>query len=193
MTKKEIREYIRSKKRALQSDERKVFSSRILGKLFRSDFYRKATTIYTYVSYNQEVDTTTLIKQALKDKKRIAVPKVIGEEIEFFYITSLDELQEGYQHIFEPITNEVALLKEEVSPLVIMPGLAFDVKGNRIGYGGGFYDRYLTKNTESNAITCALGYEFQLFDEIETEQFDVKINHIITPDKQINCGFEKKG
>lgn len=181
VTKQEIRDYVRKEKRTLTKQKISDYSKEIIRNLFTCTCYKEAFEVYTYVSYNQEADTKELIIQALKDKKRVAVPKVIGEEMEFFYITSLDEVKEGYQHILEPITSEKAVPQSGSNPLMLMPGLAFDRNGNRIGYGGGFYDKYLLRYQEAQFIKCALGYEFQLFDQLEREQFDIPVDMVVTP------------
>lgn len=180
MAKQEIRNFIRSKKRELTQLDISKASKEIRDNLFTCSYYKNATAIFTFVSYNQEVDTKEIIKRAMEDGKRIAVPKVLGDEMEFFYISSLEELKEGYQHIFEPITNHLADPSKETSPLMLMPGLAFDRDGNRIGYGGGFYDKYLLKYGAGTFYKCALGYEFQLFDQFDPEEFDIPVDGIVT-------------
>lgn len=180
MTKGEIRDQVRNKKRAMSNEQIKLYSQEIHMHLYETMEYQQADAIYTYVSYNQEVMTHDLICKAVKDGKRVAVPKVCGKEIEFYYIHSLEELQSGYQHILEPVTNVKADPRLEERPLLLLPGLAFDTQGNRIGYGGGFYDRYLCKYSKT-FCTCAMGFSFQLYEHLETEQFDVSADMVITP------------
>lgn len=180
MTKGEIREQVRMRKRAMSQEEIVQQSKEILALLYETNEYRQADAIYTYVSYNQEVKTHDLICKAIMDGKKVAVPKVCGKEMEFYYIHSLRELQSGYQHILEPVTNEKADLQSEQRPLLLLPGLAFDKQGNRIGYGGGFYDKYLCKQNKT-FYTCAMGFLFQLYEHLETEEFDVSADMVITP------------
>ncbi|MDO5291830.1 MAG: 5-formyltetrahydrofolate cyclo-ligase [bacterium] len=194
MAKQEIRHFIRSKKRELTQFDISKASKEIRDNLFTCSYYKNATALYTFVSYNQEVDTKEIIKRAIADGKRVAVPKVQGKEIEFIYISSLEELKEGYQHILEPINNDWADPTKEISPLMLMPGLAFDHAGNRIGYGGGFYDRYLKKYQSASFYKCALGYEFQLFDQFEPEEFDIPVDGIITPIEMVTVSdLHRKG
>lgn len=181
MTKDVIRDEVRKQKRDMTLREIEEESSRILKWLYDSKEYLQADAIYTYVSYNQEVVTHGLIEKALADGKKVAVPKVQGKEMEFYYISSLDDLAVGYQKILEPVTKKLADPKLEKYPLMIQPGLAFDKQGNRIGYGGGFYDRYLAKYSQT-FCKCALGFSFQLYEELETESFDISMDMVISPE-----------
>lgn len=174
MDKKELRTIIRQKKRAMTEDQI-VNSSCKLGELFRAHpLYQNADTIYGYLPYNQEVRTVPMLEQALRDGKRVAVPKVIGEEMKFFYLTDFD-CQLGYCNIPEPTGNEPEA--DDPRALVLMPGLAFDREGHRIGYGGGFYDRFLS--AEPGHPTIALCYAFQMVDQLETEEFDIPVDCVL--------------
>ena len=141
MDKKELRRQIREQKRAMNEEEI-LARSEALGKLFRaSQLYQQAKTIYGYLPYNQEVRTVPMLEQAILDGKQVAVPKVIGDDMVFIYLTDMNQVEKGYAGIPEPIANEPIATDE--TALVLMPGLAFDPQGHRIGYGGGFYDRFL--------------------------------------------------
>ena len=150
--------------------------SRILVEKFvQTDYYRQASTIYGYLPYNQEVRTVALLEQAIRDGKRVAVPKVYGEEMKFHYLTDLTRVETGYAGIPEPIGDE-PVAKDSTS-LVLMPGMAFDREGHRIGYGGGFYDKFLAD--EPNHPTVALCYDFQVLPKLETEEFDVPVDLVL--------------
>ena len=136
MDKKELRHMIRGKKRAM-TEEQIVSASLRLGNLFRSHpLYQNAKTIYGYLPYNQEVRTIPMLEQAIIDGKRVAVPKVFGDEMKFIYLGDLTRIEKGYCGIPEPIENGPEA--NDPTALVLMPGLAFDPHGHRIGYGGGF-------------------------------------------------------
>lgn len=175
MEKITLRKMIRELKRAMP-EEQIVSASQRLGELFlNSDLYRSATTIYGYLPYNQEVRTTPMLEQALKDGKRVAVPKVYGDEMKFIYLSDLSQVEKGFAGIPEPITDgEVA---EDPTALVLMPGLAFTKEGHRMGYGGGFYDKFLAK--EPNHPTLALCYAFQMVDEFPVEEYDVPVDVVL--------------
>jgi 5-formyltetrahydrofolate cyclo-ligase len=175
MDKKQLRMEIREKKRAMteaQIEEK----SRRLGQLFAdSELYRKAKTIYGYLPYNQEVRTVPMLLQALADGKRVAVPKVYGDEMKFIYLDDFSAVEKGYAGIPEPVADEP--VADDETALVLMPGLAFDPQGHRIGYGGGFYDKFLAK--EPNHPTLALCYDFQMLPELKTEEFDIPVDQVL--------------
>ena len=179
MDKKEMRAYIRARKRAM-TEEQIVSASARLGELFRAcELYKKADTIYGYLPYNQEVRTVPMLEQAIADGKRVAVPKCYGEEMRFLYINDfVNEVAPGYAGIPEPIADEP--VADDKTALVLMPGLAFDPQGHRIGYGGGFYDRFLAE--EPDHPTLALCYGFQMVEHLETEEFDIPVNQVLWAD-----------
>ena len=175
MDKKELRRSIRERKRAMTSEEI-VMRSQMLGLLFiQSEAYKNAKTIYGYLPYNQEVRTVPMLEQALRDGKRVAVPKCYGDEMKFIFMDDLSKVEKGYANIPEPIADGPAA--DDETALVLMPGLAFDPQGHRIGYGGGFYDKFLA--AEPNHPTLALCYEFQMLPHLETEEHDIPVDYVI--------------
>ena len=175
MDKKELRRTIRDRKRAMTEEEITQRSAR-LGALFaQSDAYKAAKTIYGYLPYNQEVRTVPMLEQALRDGKRVAVPKVYGEEMRFLYLDDLTQVAKGYAGIPEPIADEP--VADDKTALVLMPGLAFDPEGHRIGYGGGFYDKFLA--AEPDHPTLALCYEFQMLPKLDTEEHDIPVDTVL--------------
>jgi len=175
MDKKELRSRIRQQKRAMTEEEIQLRSEK-LGELFlKSEAYHNAKTIYGYLPYNQEVRTTPMLAQALKDGKKVAVPKVYGDEMKFIYLSDLTQVEKGYSGIPEPIAD--GPIGDDETALVLMPGMAFDPQGHRIGYGGGFYDKFLAE--EPNHPTLALCYEFQVLPQLETEEHDIPVDCVI--------------
>ena len=175
MDKTELRRSIRQQKRAMTEAEIVARSAK-LGELFAaSEAYKNAKTIYGYLPYNQEVRTVPMLERALKDGKRVAVPKCYGEEMRFIYLDDLTKVEKGYAGIPEPIADEP--VADDETALVLMPGLAFDPKGHRIGYGGGFYDKFLA--AEPNHPTLALCYEFQMLPNLETEEHDIPVDCVL--------------
>ena len=175
MDKTALRKQIREQKRAMteaQIEEK----SRLLGEKFvASEAYKKAKTIYGYLPYNQEVRTVPMLQQALKDGKRVAVPRVWGDEMIFYYMTDFDRVEKSSFGIPEPLGDEP--VADDPTALVLMPGLAFDEEGHRIGYGGGFYDRFLAQ--EPNHPTLALCYDFQMLPKVQTEEFDIPVDFVL--------------
>ena len=175
MDKKALRSEIRQKKRAM-TEEQIESKSAALGVLFRDcPLYRQAKTVYGYLPYNQEVRTVPILKQALADGKQVAVPKVYGDTMRFLYITDLSQIAPGYAGIPEPVADGPAA--DDPTALVLMPGLAFDPQGHRIGYGGGFYDRFL--EAEPLHPTVALCYDFQLLPHLDTEEHDIPVDCVL--------------
>lgn len=175
VNKKELRQMIREKKRAMTLEEIEAKSAR-LGELFaESEPYRNAKTIYGYMPYNQEVRTIPMLERAIRDGKRVAVPKCYGDEMRFIYMDDLNAVEKGYAGIPEPIAD--GPIADDETALVLMPGMAFDPEGHRIGYGGGFYDKFLAK--EPNHPTLALCYDFQMLPKLETEEFDIPVDCVL--------------
>lgn len=175
MDKKQLRAMIREKKRAMTTEQIERASRILCQKLLQTQLYRDAKTIYGYLPYNQEVRTEPLLQQALRDGKRVAVPKTYGDQMRFIYLTDLSQVAPGYCGIPEPIEDEP--VAQDKQALVLMPGLAFDREGHRIGYGGGFYDKYL--GAEPGHPTVALCYEFQLMEHLQTEAHDIVVDCVL--------------
>ena len=175
MDKQALRSQIRAQKRAMTPQQIEAASQR-LGELFAaSQLYQQAKTIYGYLPYNQEVRTVPMLQRALDDGKRVAVPKCYGDEMRFIYLEDLSAVEKGYCGIPEPIADEP--IADDPTALVLMPGLAFDPQGHRIGYGGGFYDKFLA--AEPGHPTLALCYDFQMLDHLETEEFDSPVDCVL--------------
>lgn len=187
MNKTELRTFIKDQKSGLTKEEVLAYSKVITDKFLSLEEYNSADTIYTYIPFNTEIITNDIIERAWKDGKKVAVPKVEGPGvIEFYYITDWASLQPGSYNILEPNTN-ILQKANDTDILMIMPGLAFDRNHNRIGYGGGFYDRYIQKAKEDNKTIkkIAFAYKFQVVETIETEEFDEKVDIILTEDEII--------
>ena len=175
MNKQELRRTIRERKRAMTEEEIVERSNALAEKFYNSPAYQAASTIYGYLPYNQEVRTVPMLQRALDDGKRVAVPKVYGDEMRFIYLEDLTQVSKGYAGIPEPIAD--VPVAEDKQALVLMPGLAFDPQGHRIGYGGGFYDKFLAK--EPHHPTLALCYEFQMQAHLDTEEFDIPVDTVL--------------
>lgn len=193
-TKREVRERALAGRDALTCAERAAYSKEIIQKIIESECYQKASALLVYMSFRSEVETEMLIEKALKDQKSVFIPAVSGREMEFFRITSLNELKSGYQGILEPAQEAETSYrtwmrqKENMTEktLLCMPGAAFDRERNRIGYGGGYYDRYLSAlsaelgEKNGDIETIALAFSCQIFDEIPREPHDLRPDGIVT-------------
>lgn len=178
--KEKIRKEILAKRKEMPLEYINEELKKIEEKLFSMNAYIHATCIYVYMSFCGEVPTNNIIKRSLELGKRVAIPKITNEEMKFYYIKGEKDIAKGYCGIEEPTVCEIA---EETKALMIVPGLAFDREKHRIGYGKGFYDKYLNKNKISGKI--ALAFDFQIYKEIPFCEQDVLMDVIITPKEMI--------
>lgn len=175
MDKKQLRAMIRTQKQAMTPQQIRDKSARLCEMFLQTEQYKQAKTVYGYLPYNQEVRTVALLQQALNDGKQVAVPKVYGDEMRFIYISDFDGLEKSDMGIPEPVADEP--IANDPKALVLMPGVAFDKAGHRIGYGGGYYDKFLA--AEPDHPTVALCYDFQVLPKIETEEFDIPVDLVL--------------
>lgn len=171
--KKQLRKELITKRKKMTDEEFSNKSLSICNRLLNNSQYLKSKVIYCYYSVNKEVDLLPFIKQALEDGKIIAFPKVKGQNMDFFEVKSLEELEPGYFDIPEPPETTPA----PKGDLIIVPGVAFSKKGERLGYGGGFYDRFLEHH---KVYTIGVAYDFQIMNSLPTEEHDMKLNEIIS-------------
>ena len=164
--KQQLRRYYREARRTLSSDEKRFIDCKISDNLLKSDLYRDAACIFCYVSTGDEIGTAAILEQALTDGKTLCVPRIF----------SLDELKSGAYGIPEPSSGAPEIPPDGIS-LVIVPALSCDRNGYRLGYGGGYYDRFLAR---TRAVAAALCAESRLTDELPREPFDLPCNYIIT-------------
>lgn len=183
-TKAEVRAQALALRDGLSETERTRRSKTIVKNLTSNSCYREAQALLVYVSFRSEVDTFLLIEQAFSDEKAVYVPRVSGREMDFFRINALSDLAEGYYGILEPQSH----ITEVYSPvagkaLMCMPGAAFDRSHHRIGYGGGYYDRYLSglsEQAKDTICTAALAYDCQILPEIPWDNHDICPRRIFT-------------
>lgn len=178
MTKQEARDRMKGLRKGLSEAERESRNRALEENVLAFLKKQKKEWLFSFVSYGTEADTLEIIRKVLAGgAMEVAVPRVAGREMEFYRITSMEELQPGYQGIPEPVTTECIRAGNGV---MLLPGLAFDLEKNRAGYGGGFYDRYLEKCDLNLLTTAGVAYDFQIVDRINTEPFDCKAQWIIT-------------
>ena len=180
MEKKQIRDEIIALRNMTSDLDCEYLSERIKKSLCSLDVYRSSNNIFIYISLNKEVDTYGIIRQAWADGKKIYVPKVLGRnEMNFYKLDSFEDTKPGRMGILEPASDVVADVRDA---LIIMPGLAFDYDLNRIGYGSGYYDKYLADHKDMNFIKIAISYDFQIYKQLDAiEEHDERLNMIVTP------------
>ena len=178
-----LKETLLEKRNYLSKEEIIEKSRKIKSNLFNLESYKKSKTAMFFVSFNSEVDTHSMIKESL-GKKTIVIPKVIHHEIEPSLILDFDSLiSSGKFGIPEPI--EITKIAYKNIDLVLVPGIAFDKEGHRIGYGLGHYDRFLRKVPK--AVKIGLCFDFQLVDKVPREEHDVAVDFIVTDKEVIEC------
>lgn len=175
--KEEIRKQIKKLRSELTPNDIIHKSDIITRRIIHEDIYTKCNNILLYMPINNEVDTTMLFCKALEDGKNIYYPKVYGKNMEFIHVKSFNEFIEGSYGIKEPVSDEAANIDDG---LIIMPGVAFDKHLNRIGYGGGYYDRYISAHNKLRKL--AICFECQIVNEVPSEAFDIKPEMIVTED-----------
>ncbi len=181
-TKRDIRRKILSIRDGLTKEEREKASLLITERICGHQWFYLAEIFLAFVSYGSEIDTTEILSEALKKGKKVFVPKVCGEDMFFYRITCLEELTVGYKGILEPEGNTECFEYDPAQAdkvLMLMPGAVFDSKRNRIGYGKGFYDRYLAHKEALQLRTIAVGYQCQMVEEILAEEQDIRPYQVI--------------
>lgn len=175
--KKKLRKLFKSVRNGIEYSLKEQFDSSIFTRLINSDIYKTSPVILIYISYGSEVDTSEIIKYSLSVGKRVAVPRCISSQMDFYEISDLSELVTGRFGIPTVNSGNNNLVTDFENSLCITPGLAFNLNGERLGYGGGFYDRFLS---DKSIRTVALTYERCICNCIQTEEFDVSVSDIIT-------------
>ena len=180
--KNQLKESILEKRNSLSKTEIIEKSKKIKDNLFNLKHYKNSKTIMFFVSFNSEAHTHEMIKESLKNKT-IIVPKVVHHELEPSVIIDFDNLMPSRFGILEPI--ETMKIAYKNIDLVLVPGIAFDKEGHRIGYGFGYYDKFLTKVPK--AIKIGLAFDFQVVEKIPKEMHDVPVDMIVTEERVVEC------
>ncbi len=178
MSKTALRNAMKKKLLAMGELDYSAFSAEIKNQLTTSLEWEAAKTVGITISTGREVDTKEVIEEGWRQQKRIVVPKCFPDrkELKFFEITSFDELEDSFYSLKEPITTMTPFVSKEEIDLLIVPGIVFDKRGYRIGYGGGYYDRYLSNYQNK---TVSLAFSFQILKEIPNETYDIPVEKII--------------
>ena len=178
-----LRNKILSVRNTLDKEIKDKMDYEIYNKLISSELYLKAKNIFIYISFDKEIETKRIINKALSDEKQVYIPKIYraDKSMKAISLKAFEDLKGNSMGILEPIDDSDYINKEEID-LIIVPGVVFDLNGNRIGYGGGYYDRYLEDIKEINN-KVVLAYDLQIVDFIESESHDISFDYIITNTK----------
>lgn len=174
-TKKEIRKRILKKRSSLSNLEQNEKSRKIAEKILRLKEFIRAENILLYMDFCNEVQTGLLIETCLLQGKKIGIPKIQGEIMEFYELHDIEDVEVGFFGIREPVSQ---IICQPEQAFVIVPGVAFTRQGGRIGYGKGYYDRYLHQHPQY--VTCGIAYDCQVMEQLPAEEHDVPLDMLIT-------------
>jgi 5-formyltetrahydrofolate cyclo-ligase len=181
--KRDIRKIIQNKRNSLPIRDRKKRSKIIAEKFFGTAYYNNSNNILIFYPFRSEVDVTIIIRHALKNKKNIILPRIHDQELKLFYVDNLKkQLERGAYGIMEPTPSLCSPAKISDIDLVVVPGISFDKNLNRLGYGGGYYDKLLLHIPEG-VKKIALCFDIQVVDSIPVSEHDIKVDILITDNK----------
>lgn len=195
MNKQQIRKQVLAGRDNLSREERDRGAILLTERICGHQWFYRSDIILAFASYKSEIDTTQIIEEALRLGKQVYVPKVepvdagqtCGGEAQqtlvFYRINSMTELTAGYKGIPEPVPTEAERYRYDPAEaeriLVLMPGAVFDRRRNRIGYGKGFYDRFLADKEKLQLRTIGVGFACQMVEELPAEDWDIKPYQVI--------------
>lgn len=159
----------------------------IVKKVLQEPYIIEANTIGVTISNKPEVDTFLLIEELWRLGKKVAVPKCHPKtrEMSFYAIDSFAQLETVYMHLREPIPERCEFVDANEMDVILVPGVVFDRYGYRIGYGGGYYDRYVLNYKKGKLLSML--FDEQIIDRVPTEEHDCPVDIIVTPSKRIDC------
>ncbi|MCF3941962.1 5-formyltetrahydrofolate cyclo-ligase [Oceanobacillus alkalisoli] len=163
----------------LDMEKKAEIEKEIIQNLINSELWKQATTVGITVSAGFEWDTEALIKEGWKERKTVVVPKCVPDvrRLDFYKLDHFEQLEASYFNLREPNPSETVKVDKQEIDLLVVPGLVFDERGYRVGFGGGYYDRFLTDYPNR---TVSLLYSGQLVAEVPKESFDVPVEYLIT-------------
>lgn len=184
-----VRKEVLESRKAMSSQDLKSKSDSICSYLLESDFYKNSSVIMAYIDFRNEVQTESLIKKALSDGKKIVIPISVVDTKQLILSELIDydgELESGAYGILEPKQEFVRETDPQTVDLVLIPGVAFDSKGYRIGYGAGYYDRFLER-VRPDVAKVALGFDLQMVADAYPDDHDFPVDSVITESGIIDC------
>lgn len=189
-SKKEKRIIYKRKRKLLLPSEKLRLDNKVIENFLNLNEYKQSQNILVYISKETEIYTGSIIERALQDKKKVAAPRCanMAGGMEFYYIKGVEDLEKGCFEIFEPIIHKCVKVSDFNSCLCVVPGLSFDRNGYRLGYGKGFYDRFLKR---FNGVSVGLCYKDNIEENLPTDRFDEKVDIVVTNETVILINKEK--
>lgn len=179
MKKDEIRRNMIEKRNSYSTDEILEKSSKIYGNLLNLPEFQEADYCLLYADFNNEVMTRDIFDECIRRKKKVFFPKCTKNDMNFYQVVSAGELRDGMYGIKEPINLNIEYkYNEKINTLMIVPGVAFDIRGYRVGYGKGYYDRFLQDKPLVNKV--GLSFSYQLTEEVPNDEYDIKMDKLVT-------------
>lgn len=178
--KEQIRAELSQKRDAINTDSYNRAEEEIFQQLKQMGPVAERGYFYGYYPLGRELSLLKFLSWALEAGKRVALPKVDGDEMDFYEITSLKEVEKGSFGVMEPVTKKRVNWQEAVC---LTPGVGFDRQGNRIGHGAGYYDKYFSRHPR--LVKVGIAYDFQIVEALPTKKNDIPMEYLVTP-KQVS-------
>lgn len=185
-TKGQIRDRLSEKRDALHTPFCTLAEEELFRQLRQMDVIAERGYFYGYYPLGRELSLLKFLQWVLEAGKRVALPRVEGKEMDFYEITSLHEVVKGSFGVMEPVTEKKVNWEEAVC---LTPGVGFDKQGSRIGHGAGYYDRYFSKHPR--LLKMGIAYDFQIVEELPTEETDISMEYLVTPTSHILCSLDR--
>ncbi len=188
LLKKELRKQILQCRKEIPVDMRAEKSKRIVDHLLQSSLYQEARFVFSFVPFGDEVNIRPVLEQAVQVGKRLAIPKTLSSprELVLYPFEGWDQLIAGVYGILEPDPEKGTVVDPADIDLILMPGVAFDRQGGRLGYGGGYYDRFLASLPQLPPLLAPCFTE-QMVEQVPTEGHDIQVDMLITDEEIMEC------
>lgn len=177
--KNQMRLKIKKERNALTEHEKNYLDKKIFDNILKSKLLENHDTIFVYLSTDIEVSTVDIVNYCFENDLKVAIPRCVGKrEMKFFYYFKNSVLEKSKYGIYEPVLEKSREVKSFENSLCIVPGLAFDKNGFRLGYGGGFYDKFLNDNPD--ITTVGICYSRNIADNLPKGDYDKYVDYVIT-------------
>jgi 5-formyltetrahydrofolate cyclo-ligase len=190
--KQAIRTRVLAARDAMPASTRQSFADAVMASVLSTSQYQQANTVLAYVSFGSELSTMSLLQRVLADGKALVLPRVLKnqKQLQLHRVQALDQLTEGVWGIREPRADAPTIALNDID-FILVPGVAFDLAGFRVGYGGGYYDRLLAAaNPATTRLSAA--FECQIVDVVPNEAHDERVDIIITNQQTLLIEHERK-
>lgn len=188
--KKQLRAHYKQLRKNMPLEDRLLCDQAVTDSFLESSFYKNCDELLIYVSFDIEVDTINIIKQALTEKTVFCPRCVSGTNImQFYRIDSFDCLVSGSYGILEPSTDLPMQTQFSENAVCVVPGLSFDRSGHRLGFGKGFYDRFLC---DFSGVKVGLCYDGCCCESLPHDSYDICVDHLITESRCVSFGLRKE-